>query len=47
MNHVIEFFCHKMVVEIVFNNEIQMFLFKSIHIFKRKKIYICALAEKL
>jgi hypothetical protein len=41
INHVPEFiFFQGMVVEMVFNNEIQIYFFRSIYILKRK-IYSC------
>jgi hypothetical protein len=46
IHHVIEFFFHGMVVEIVWNNEIQMFFFSNQFIFLKKKKGLCTLLEK-
>jgi hypothetical protein len=42
----VEYFCHIMVIEVVFNNEIQIYLFSNQFIFLRKKTYVGILSKE-
>jgi hypothetical protein len=42
----VEYFCHIMGIEVVFNDEIQIYLFSNQFIFLRRKKYVGTLSKE-